>query len=586
MFKKLNYILGKGDMRRYIFFLSLNILFFLLEFISLSSLPLFVATLVNPDLVLSKIKLIKFLNFEELINDQNIVYYSAILVVSSFYLKNILLGFFLYFENEFYRKIRTNLSDKLFGNFINMPYVNHVNKNQADYSNLTLFNIEHFTAYMENINTFSREIVTLIVLFLIVTLAEPKAAFVVIVLFSLIFVLYKYFARKKISKWAKVLNQLRSSILKTLNESFGAIQEIKIFNQENNLQRNYSEKITIYEKNRSNIILARKFPKIFLELSAISLIVIISIIYFLFSNDTKSILTILSVYLVVSVRFIPAFNSLSNSYGYLRVYKPGFEAIYKQIQEIINFSIDNKKMKKRLDQDDKNLKKNYIKIDNLSFSYKNQSHDKSLNNISINIDKGDIVGITGESGSGKSTLFYLLLGLLIPEKGNIFFQGKSIFNNLENWRKKIGYISQNVFLFDGTIKDNISFNLSEKNKFNDKELIDKVIEISQLRKTIDQMPNKLETLAGSNGIKLSGGEKQRIAAARTLYRKPDIIFLDEFTSSLDLENEQKITEGILKFAKGKTIFLITHRHQLLEFCNINIILKNGKISEIKNNKLL
>ena len=182
--------------------------------------------------MLSKIKLIKFLNFEELINDQNIVYYSAILVVSSFYLKNILLGFFLYFENEFYRKIRTNLSDKLFGNFINMPYVNHVNKNQADYSNLTLFNIEHFTAYMENINTFSREIVTLIVLFLIVTLAEPKAAFVVIVLFSLIFVLYKYFARKKISKWAKVLNQLRSSILKTLNESFGAIQEIKIFNQE------------------------------------------------------------------------------------------------------------------------------------------------------------------------------------------------------------------------------------------------------------------------------------------------------------------------------------------------------------------
>ena len=179
-----------------------------------------------------------------------------------------------------------------------------------------------------------------------------------------------------------------------------------------------------------------------------------------------------------------------------------------------------------------------------------------------------------------------MLGLLIPEKGNIFFQGKSIFNNLENWRKKIGYISQNVFLFDGTIKDNISFNLSEKNKFNDKELIDKVIEISQLRKTIDQMPNKLETLAGSNGIKLSGGEKQRIAAARTLYRKPDIIFLDEFTSSLDLENEQKITEGILKFAKGKTIFLITHRHQLLEFCNINIILKNGKISEIKNNKLL
>ena len=260
-----------------------------------------------------------------------------------------------------------------------------------------------------------------------------------------------------------------------------------------------------------------KFQK-FSELSKISLIVIISIIYFLFSNDTKSILTILSVYLVVSVRFIPAFNSLSNSYGYLRVYKPGFEAIYKQIQEIINFSIDNKKMKKRLDQDDKNLKKNYIKIDNLSFSYKNQSHDKSLNNISINIDKGDIVGITGESGSGKSTLFYLLLGLLIPEKGNIFFQGKSIFNNLENWRKKIGYISQNVFLFDGTIKDNISFNLSEKNKFNDKELIDKVIEISQLRKTIDQMPNKLETLAGSNGTAI-GRRKTKNSSSKNTVQK-------------------------------------------------------------------
>ena len=128
-----------------------------------------------------------------------------------------------------------------------------------------------------------------------------------------------------------------------------------------------------------------------------------------------------------------------------------------------------------------------------------------------------------ESQVQEKVHFYLLLGLLIPEKGNIFFQGKSIFNNLENWRKKIGYISQNVFLFDSTIKDNISFNLSEKNKFNDKELIDKVIEISQLRKTIDQMPNKLETLAGSNGIKLS--EEKTDSSSGTLYRKPDIIFM-------------------------------------------------------------
>ena len=321
--------------------------------------------------------------------------------------------------------------------------------------------------------------------------------------------------------------------------------------------------------------LSNKYPKIILEIIAISLILLISYIYYYVYKDTQTLFNLLSVYVVLVIRFIPAFNSLTTSFGYLRIFSPSVEFIEKELNNINKEK--NIKSLTTFETLDKQYSSEFIKINNLSFRYPN-SELKSLENISLKIDKGSIVGIMGPTGSGKTTFFHLLLGLINPEKGNIFFKGKSIFANIDLWRKETGHISQNIFLLDDTIKNNITFNLS--NSKDDATRLKEAIEIAQLNEKLISLPKGLETRVGVDGLELSGGERQRIAIARTLYKNPNIIFMDEFTSALDSETEKKILNKLITQKRDKTIIIISHRPSTLEFCDTKFILEKGSIKKV------
>ena len=144
-----------------------------------------------------------------------------------------------------------------------------------------------------------------------------------------------------------------------------------------------------------------------------------------------------------------------------------------------------------------------------------------------------------------------------------------------NWRNQIGYIAQNIYLLDDTIEKNISFDFLEKEI--DKERMNFAIEMSCLQKKIFELPEGLRTKVGNDGLRLSGGEKQRIALARAIYKNPDIFFMDESTSALDSETEQKIMLNLKKNFSKKTIILIAHRKSTIEACDKVINIKNGVI---------
>ena len=186
----------------------------------------------------------------------------------------------------------------------------------------------------------------------------------------------------------------------------------------------------------------------------------------------------------------------------------------------------------------------------MSFSYPG-SKATPLSNINFEVDEKKIIGITGESGSGKSTLFYLMLGLLYPTNGGIYNFGKNIHENINFWRKNWIHL-RNIFLFDNTIEKNITFNFSENEI--DRPKLEKAINAAQLKNKILKLNEGLETKVGNNGLKLSGGERQRIAISRALYQNPEILFLDEFTSALDLTTEKLVMEQIKKEFKEKQLF--------------------------------
>ena len=178
----------------------------------------------------------------------------------------------------------------------------------------------------------------------------------------------------------------------------------------------------------------------------------------------------------------------------------------------------------------------------------------------------------GPSGCGKSTLQSIIMGFIKPKNGNIFFENNNIYSDYANWIKKISYVSQKVFLFNDTIKINICLNFDESEI--DKKRLELAIEIAELKEKILNLKNKLKENVGSDGSKLSGGEKQRIALARAIYKKSDVIFLDEFTSNLDLITENKIINNIKTHLPHLTLIMITHRNEIAK--KSDLILKLGK----------
>ena len=212
---------------------------------------------------------------------------------------------------------------------------------------------------------------------------------------------------------------------------------------------------------------------------------------------------------------------------------------------------------------------------NINFIYQ-ENQKKVFSNTELNLEKNKRIGIYGESGSGKSTLINLISGLLKPDDGKILYYGVEIEKILGYYHSKLGYVSQNVTLMDESIKNNITF--FEDDKKVDNQRIEKIIEILELKEFLNGLPNGLNSIVGENAVKISGGQKQRLGIARTLYHEPEILILDEATNALDSETERKIVERIFSIKSIENIICISHKMSNLKFCD--------KIYKISNNKIV
>ena len=275
---------------------------------------------------------------------------------------------------------------------------------------------------------------------------------------------------------------------------------------------------------------------------------------------------------VAAFRTIPSVNRILNAKQTIKFLLPSLNNLKDDLNnEKINVQIINSatfKLNEKLPFE------NSIDINNVSYKYPNTNKDV-LTNLSFSIKKNEYVGVVGQSGSGKSTLLDLIMGLIIPDKGQILIDKVNINTNLISWQNRVGYVPQSVFLIDDSIKNNITFGYNSES-VDPKQIID-VCKKAQIYDFINSLDKKFETNVGEKGIKLSGGQIQRLGIARALFSNPDIIIFDEATSSLDLKTENEFLEG-LELLRGKvTIIFVSHRKPSLKYCNKIIDLDEIKL---------
>ena len=295
------------------------------------------------------------------------------------------------------------------------------------------------------------------------------------------------------------------------------------------------------------------------------------------SNDLENLVNVLGVCLAVTLRIIPSINRIISSIQNMRFHIPSVEIIYDEFRNLNQYPFSNKKK-------DKEIKfENFIDLKNLTFRYK-KAGKIILDKITLKINKGSTIGIIGKSGEGKSTLANIIIGLFNPSDGNIKVDRRLINNsNIKSWQENIGYVPQEIFLTDDTIINNIAFGVSEDEVSLNNVLTS--VEESQLMSFIDSLLNGLNTKVGERGVQLSGGQRQRIGIARALYNEPDILVLDEATSSLDVSTEKEVMKSINYLKRKKTIIIISHRYSALEGCDFIYKISSGKLNRINRSEL-
>ena len=503
---------------------------------------------------------------------KKLIYLGLLITILVFLIKNLLLVFNLWQQTKFLRNMHFEITNKLFKYYLKSEYLFFLQNNSAHlYRNLTDI-IGAFVSYTKAYMIFFTEIIVFMgiafILFYIDFLGTTLILFSVGIVSFLIYIL----TIGKISFFGKQRNIVGGELNKHLLQGMASAKDVKILDRENDLIEQVDK--NVFKMTRLNQIMQfiTGLPRFSFEVLMILAFSLLIFVMIKTNREMIDIIQYLGVFAVASFRIVPGASRLLNSFQSIKYIEPSVKILLEEF-EPKNFSNLNKKNEENKSTLPLKFQKE-INIKNLSFSYPSRK-EFSLSKLSMSIKKGDFVGIIGETGSGKSTLINLIIGLLKPSQGEVEVDQLNIDSNLSGWYKKIGYVPQSIYLTDDTIRRNIAFGLNENDI--DDSLIKESIVKANLEEFIKNLPNGLDTIVGEKGIRLSGGQQQRIGIARALYRDPEILILDEATSSLDQLTEKKIMESIQFLKRKKTLIIVTHRLSTVQNCDRILFIEKGKI---------
>nr|WP_168204943.1 ATP-binding cassette domain-containing protein [Campylobacter coli] len=558
--KKIFFILSKED-KKFLFSLLLFSVF-------ISFIESFAISLVMPFITLASDfsyfdrnkYLIQLKDYLALPVFEIIVYFGVVLIV--FYVLRALLNSYYFHLLARFSKGRYHaIAYKVFAKFLNTDYENFTQKNQSEILKSITGEVYNLSTMISSFLLMMSEIFVVLLLYTLMLLVNYK----ITLFLSLFMIINAFILIKVLSPIVKKAGLKREEAMKNffeiLNTNLNNFKLIKLKTKEDGVLNLFKTQSEIFAKANITNESVSAMPRIYLEGVGFCVLVFI-VVFLVFKNqsDISGILATISIFVLALYRLMPSANRIITSYHDLLYYRSSLDIIYqilKQKEESLG--------EEKIDFDKE------LRLENLSFGYKDKKNLFTCLNLSIK--KGEKIAFIGESGCGKSTLVDIIIGLLSPREGRVLVDKNELnMKNVKNYRQKIGYIPQNIYLFNDSIAKNISFGDEV-----DEEKLQRVIKQANLEHFVKNLPQGVQTKVGDGGSNLSGGQKQRIAIARALYLDPEILVLDEATSALDTESEARIMDEIYKISKDKTMIIIAHRLSTITRCDSIYRLEHGKL---------
>ena len=495
-----------------------------------------------------------------------LIFWGMVALVAVYLVKAVYLDILLRRQTRFAFDVQTELSQRLFDTYLHQPYTFHLQRNSAELIStaVTEVNVLTFHGSIPALQFVSEAfvLVGLIVLLLVVEPTGTLAAGFVSGLGAW-FVYRVTHARTKL--YGEARQEFERLRVQWLQQGLGAVKEVRLLGREREFLDAYRAASASIAEALAFGVAQTQLPRLWLELLAVTGLAAVVFVMLASHRTTPEILTTLAFFGAVAFRLTPSINRVLVSAQLMRYALPVIALVTRELQ-LPRTEIDAMyAIRPFTDR---------IRFDHVSYSYEGAS-EQAVVDLSLDILRGSSVGIIGTSGAGKSTVVDLLLGLLTPDDGRVEVDGADLRHDARSRQRQIGYVPQTLFLSDDTIVRNIAFGVPEADV--DHAAVSRALRAAQLEGFVESLASGLATIVGERGVRLSGGQVQRIGIARALYHDPAVLVLDEATSALDTETEREVMRAVTLLRGTKTLVIVAHRHSTVEHCDRLFQLEGGRL---------
>ena len=498
---------------------------------------------------------------------QSFVIGGMLVLVGAYLIKVVFLALLAWWQMRFAFGVQAQLSQRLFAVYLRQPYTFHLQRNSAQLIRNVINEVSLFigNGILPGIMLITESLV-LIGLCSLLLVVEPVGALIVVIVLGAAAWGFHGLTQGRIARWGAARQYHEGLRIQHLQQGLGGAKEVKLLGRE----ADFLEQYRVHNTQSAHVgqlqSTMQQLPRLWLELLAISGLAILVISMLVQNRALDAVLPTLGLFAAAAFRIMPSVNRILTAVQSLRYGVPVFDVLHSEI----NLAIPE------VAGTDYSVVPfcNVVELNQVTFCYPS-AVEPALKNISLTIQRGESIGFVGASGAGKSTLVDILLGLLIPDTGQVRLDGKDIQENIRNWQDQIGYVPQSIFLTDDTLRRNVAFGLA--NECIDDGAVERAIQAAQLEEFIASLPEGLETVVGERGVRLSGGQRQRIGIARALYHDPAVLVLDEATSALDTATERDVMQAVTALQGSKTLVIVAHRLSTVEHCNRLYHLGQGEV---------
>jgi ATP-binding cassette, subfamily B, bacterial PglK len=560
--------LSKKRKIQFILTIFLMLIASIAEMISIGAVIPFLALLTSPDEVFQSQTIAPLLRYFQINHASELLAPVTILFIIAIFVSSIVRVTLLYVMTRLSYATGADLSYQIYKKTLYQEYLVHIERNSSEIINsiITKTNtvIAHIiTPVLRIISSFIIAIAIVSMLFFI----DPIVAISASAGLGFFYVLIARLVDKKLKENGRCISEDSTKMIKALQEGLGGIRNVLLDESQSFFCKLYrSADLPLRRAYGSNFFINNS-PRFLME--AVGMIIIVVLAYIMtIENDSAMVIPTLGALALGAQRLLPVLQQAYGSYSNIKGAKASFKDVLNLLSQNLPQYLSEPTVKVSSYED-------CIHIKDLSFKY--PSNDSwVLKDISINIKKGECIGLMGKTGSGKSTFVDIIMGLIPPTKGFLYVDN-NIINGVKTreWQRLISHVPQNIYLSDATVQENIAFGVpKEKINLNKVEAVSKYAKISDV---IENLASGYQTIIGEYGLKLSGGQRQRIGIARALYKDSDVLILDEATSALDNNTEREIMNTIKGLRKNTTIFIIAHRLSTLKDCNRILKFEKGEI---------